>query len=338
MSKVYLALLPGLACYVWFFGIGVLIQCLLSVCFALILEAALLTARGRDRMLFLKDGSVLVTALLFALMITPYSPWWISLAGTSFGLIFAKHLYGGLGQNLFNPAATGFVFVLLCFPVAMNHWPAPDGVPGGSAGSDNILEIIFLPPSPVESLFPPEPGPGGVDAEITGVDAVSGATPLANMQNRLTSMAMVSEIRSGPGYGLIAGKGWEWVNLGFMIGGLGLIMAGVISWRIPAAMLGGMFISGTIFSFYDPEVFAPPLFHLFSGGTMLGAFFVATDPVTASTTPRGRLIYGCLVGVIAYFIRVWGAYPDGVAFAVLIGNSMVPFIDRLTRPRVLGER
>jgi len=320
MIKVCLALLPGLLCYSWFFGLGVLVQCLLAVGFALTVEAILLRVRKRELSVFLNDGSVVVTALLFALMITPLTPWWISLIGISFGLIFAKHLYGGLGHNLFNPAATAYIFVLLCFPVLLNNWPL-----AGSADTDLVLRVIFS-------------APGNSLAAINSVDSLSGATALADMQTRLAAMSMVSEIQTGPLYGSIAGVGWEWINLAFMLGGIFLIYKGIISWRIPAAMLGSFFITSSLFSIYDPAIFASPLFHLFSGGTMLGAFFIATDPVTASTTPKGRLIYGCLIGVVAYVIRVWGAYPDGVAFAILIANATVPLIDRYTRPKVIGEQ
>ena len=300
MMKVCLALLPGLFCYSWFFGFGVFVQCLLAIIFALAIETILLTIRKRELAVFLYDGSTVVTALLFALMVSPLVPWWISLIGLGFGLIFAKHLYGGLGNNIFNPAVAAYVFVLLCFPILMNHWP--------------VAGTVF-----------------------SGIDSLSGATPLADMRTRITSMNMVSEIRVGPIYGYLAGVGWEWVNLAFMSGGIYLIMTGIISWRIPTAMLGSMFIISSIFSLYDPEIYASPIFHLFSGGTMLGAFFIATDPVTAATTSKGRIVYGCLIGIIAYAIRIWGAYPDGIAFAVLIANSTVPLIDQYTRPRIVGE-
>jgi len=295
-----MALLPGLLCNIWFFGPGVVWQCLYATVFALLTEAILLTMRKRDLRLFLGDGTAIVTAWLFALMISPLVPWWVSLTGISFGLVFAKHLYGGLGQNLFNPAATGYIFVLLCFPVIMNHWP--------------------------------------VMGELSaGIDVLSGATPLGDTQTRLAAMGMISEIQTGPLYGMFAGAGWEWVNLAYLAGGCWLVISGIISWRIPFGVAGGVFVTSTLFSLYNPDLYASPLFHLFSGGTMLGAFFIATDPVTASTTPRGKIIYGCLIGLIAFVIRVWGAYPDGVAFAVLIANAAVPLIDRYTRPNILGE-
>jgi len=334
MNKVCLALLPGLACYVWYFGLAVLVQCLLAVCFALAIEALLLRVRRREVSLFLWDGSAIVTGLLFALMITPFAPWWISLAGISFGMIFAKHIYGGLGHNLFNPAATAYIFVLLSFPVVMNYWPVPAGMFGEGSNPVNILRIIFVNPAPAEIIATRITEQGSVQISL---DSLSGATPLANMQNRLASRDMISEIRSNPMYGSLAGKGWEWINLGFLLGGAGLIISGVIAWRIPVAVIGSVFVTSMIFNVYNPDVYAGPLFHLFSGGTMLGAFFIATDPVTASSTPRGRIIYGCLIGVTACIIRIWAAYPDGIAFAVLIANAFVPLIDRYTRPRVLGE-
>lgn len=320
MIKVCLALLPGLLCYSWFFGFGVLVQCLLAIGFALTLEAILLRLRKRELSVFMNDGSVIVSALLFSMMITPLTPWWISLIGLSFGLIFAKHLYGGLGHNLFNPAATSYIFVLLCFPVLLNNWPV-----AGSTDTGMVLRVIFS--APANSIV-----------AINSVDSLSGATALADMQTRLAAMAMVSEIQTGPLYGRFAGVGWEWINLAFLLGGIFLIYKGIISWQIPVAILGSFFITSSLCSIYDPAIFASPWFHLFSGGTMLGAFFIATDPVTASTTPKGRLIYGCLIGVVAYGIRAWGAYPDGVAFAILIANATVPLIDRYTRPKVIGEQ
>ncbi len=324
MFRVCLALLPGILCYVWFFGIGVLIQCLLSVCFALFVEALLLRARKRNLSVFLWDGSTVVTALLFALMITPFTPWWVSLIGISFGLVFAKHLYGGLGHNLFNPAATGYIFVLLCFPVIMNQWPPADGLFSDAAKPAVAAGIIFQ---------------GGTTSAATadGVDAVSGATPLTTMQNRLASMDMISEIRTDPVFGRFGGKAWEWINLAFLLGGIALIASGITGWQIPVSVLGSMLVLAAFFNMYDAEIYASPLFHMSVGGTMLGAFFIATDPVTASTTPAGRIIYGCLIGVLAYVIRTWGAYPDGIAFAVLIANAFVPLIDKYTRPSVLGE-
>jgi len=315
MLSVGLALLPGLACYVRFFGWGIVVQCLLAVIFALTLEYLMLKLKRRPAKAFLMDGSAVVTGLLFALTISPLSPWWITLSGIAFAIIVAKHLYGGLGHNLFNPAMAGYVFVLLCFPAQMNIWPT---------ALENPLTLV----SYLQAIL---------GSEQINFDAISGATVLGDIKSQLGSMSMISEIRLDPIYGHYGGLAWEWVSGGFMLGGIALLLFRVIQWQIPVATLAGIVILSIIFNFYDIDIYAPASFHLFSGGTFLCAFFIASDPVTASTTPAGRLIYGCLIGILIYLIRVWGDYPDGVAFAVLGANALVPLIDYYTRPSVIGE-
>ena len=318
MTDVCVALIPGLLCYVWLFGPGVLIQCALAASFALLFEFAVLRLRGRDPAPFLRDGSAVVTALLFAISITPLAPWWVCLFGIAFAIIIGKHAFGGIGCNIFNPAMAGYVFVLACFPVQMNTWPELS-----AHGIGAYLHNIF----PMDNNAP---------------DMLSGATALDELKNRLELMEMVSEIMSETGtpmiFGQVGGAGWEWINLLYLLGGLYLLARGVIKWHIPVAVLAGIFFVSLLFYVYDPEVYASPLFHLFSGGAMLCAFFIATDPVTASTTWLGRLIYGVLIGALVCLLRGWGAYPDGVAFAVLLANVFVPLIDLLTRPKVFGEQ
>ena len=317
MLRVGAALLPGLTAYVLNFGIGVIIQCLLAVAAAIATECLMLKLRRRPVALHLKDGSVIITGLLLALCLSPLTPWWITLIAAVFAVALAKHAFGGLGHNLFNPAMAGYVFVLLCFPAQMNLWPAAPGTAEHGIPAAAYLAAIF---------------------SGTEVDALSGATALGRMKSQLDLMAMVSEIRLEPLFGTLAGRGWEWVAAGWLAGGLALLGLGVIRWQIPAAMLGSLFAVSALFHIYDSDVYASPLFHLFAGATLLGAFFIATDPVSASTTPRGRLIYGGLIGLLAWVIRTWGAFPDGVAFAVLLGNAAAPLIDHFTRPRVLGEK
>lgn len=327
MLRVCLALVPGIFLYVWFFGIGIMVQALICIIFALCIEAIVLRLRKREIIISLMDGTVVVTAMLFALMITPVTPWWISLIGLSFGIIFAKHLYGGTGQNLFNPAVTAYIFVLLCFPAYMNYWPAPGNIESVTDTASTQLDLIFSTPKSSNIIFLDE----------NNIDMLSGATPLSEMDNQLDAMAMLSEIQDNPVFGYWAGTGWEWINLGYLLGGVALIIMGIISWRIPVAVLAGIFLISSLFNMLDSDIYASGIFHLFSGGTLLGAFFIATDPVTASTTPRGKLLYGGLIGILAFIIRIWGAYPDGIAFAILIANSLVPLIDKYTRPKVVGE-
>jgi electron transport complex protein RnfD len=157
------------------------------------------------------------------------------------------------------------------------------------------------------------------------------------MKTQLALDRTVGEIRANPLFGDFGGKGWEWMGNLFFLGGVWLIYKRVIDWRIPAAMLGGLLAMAFLFSMGNPDGHPSPTFHLFSGAAILGAFFIATDPITASTTPRGRLIYAAGIGVLTYIIRTWGGYPDGVAFAVLLMNTAVPVIDYYTQPRVFGH-
>lgn len=317
MVRVGIALVPGLLGYYWWFGSGILIQCLLAVTAALLCEWLLLRVTGRPA-LYLKDGSVIVTALLFACTLSPFTPWWINLLGIIFAVLFAKHLYGGLGYNLFNPAMAGYVFILLCFPAQLNQWPVAGGA---TPGWSDYVTVIFS---------------GNLNA-VTGIDGFSGASPLNHMKSQLHAMAMIPEIISNPIYGTIGGKGWEIINLAFLGGGLWLLFSRTIRWHIPAGMLGGLFCCSLSLYISDSATHVAPFFHLFSGGTMLGAFFIATDPVTAPTTALGRVIYGMLIGILVFLIRAWGGYPDGIAFAVLIANMFAPLISHYTTPPVMGE-
>lgn len=316
MRQVIYALVPGIIVSTWFLGWGVLVHCLLAVCFALALEAIMLTLRKCPLQDFMYDGSAIITGLLYALTITPFAPWWVSLSGICFAIVVAKHLYGGLGYNIFNPAMAGYVFVLTCFPVELNYWPAIDGNSGDIIES---LKIIFVG-------FPHE-----------GLDSLSGATALAFTKSQISGMAMISEFSNGPLFGALGGKGWEWIGFAFLAGGIWLMIKGIIKWQIPLIFIFTLFALSLIFHGYDPERYASSVFNLFTGGTLLAAFFIVTDPVTASVTPRGIIIYAAGIGLLTYIIRTWGGYPDGIAFAVLIMNASVPFIDNVTRPDVFGK-
>jgi electron transport complex protein RnfD len=170
------------------------------------------------------------------------------------------------------------------------------------------------------------------------VDGLTGATPLDVLRTQMGLGLSVAEIRNSPVFGLVSGHGWEWAALGFLLGGLWLVYSRAADWRIPAGMLGGLATISTVFYLINPQQYAPPWFHLWSGAAIFGAFFIATDPVTASATPRGRLIYGAGIGVLVYIIRAFGGYPDGVAFSVLLMNIAAPTIDLYTQPQVFGAR
>lgn len=324
MRRVLLALIPGTAIYVWFFGSGVLVNIALAVVTCVAAEALMLTLRGRPVRPFLSDYSAIVTGWLLALALPTLAPWWLTVIGSAFSIVVAKQLYGGLGYNLFNPAMIGYVVLLVSFPKEMTQWLPPQSLTsdGGTLGVLDVLRYVFLGDLPV-----------GIS-----LDAITMATPLDHARTELSEGQSLGEIQTGALFGWVAGVGWEWVAAGYLVGGLWMLRARVIHWQIPVAVLGGLAGSALLFYLVDPGRFASPLYHLFSGAAMLGAFFIATDPVSASTTPRGRLVYGAGIGILTYVIRTFGGYPDGIAFAVVLMNICVPLIDHYTQPRVFGER
>ena len=298
MLTVTLALIPGIAAQFAFFGAGILRTLAIASVAALLFEALLLQMRGKPIALFLKDGSALLTAWLIALSLPPTAPWWLVVVGVFFAIVIAKQLYGGLGQNPFNPAMVAFAVCIVSFPALMSQWP--------------------------------------------GVDAVTAATPLDHLKTTLklgegtTSVGAI--VKDAGVYGVFAGRGWEWVSLGFLAGGVALITLRIITWHIPVAFLGAVGLFTGALWLYSPHDFASPLFHLLGGATMLGAFFIATDPVSGATTPRGKLIFGAGTGLLAVIIRIFGGYPDGVAFAILLMNLLTPLIDMYTQPAVFGMK
>ncbi len=319
MLAVVFALLPGCAAYVYFFGWGLVINMALAIGIALLAETVMLRLRKRPVMPFLTDGSAVVTAMLLALALPTLAPWWLILVGVTFAIVIAKHLYGGLGYNPFNPAMVGYAVLLIAFPREMTAWLPADNPLGFM---DSLRYTLF------------DVLPAG-----TSLDALTAATPLDTVKTELGLDHTLDEIfrRHRDLFGGMAGNGWEWINLMFLLGGVVLIYMKVISWRIPLALLGTLFLIATLFALPAPDLRPSPWFHLFGGAAMLGAFFIATDPVTAATTPRGQLIYGAGIGILIYVIRTWGGYPDAVAFAVLLMNMATPTIDYYTRPRVFGH-
>ncbi len=323
MRRVLYALLPGTAALVWFFGWGILVNLVMATLTAVLAEAALLALRGKPVGLYLGDYSAVVTAWLLAMALPSLAPWWLTVVGVLSAIVIAKHLYGGLGYNPFNPAMVGYVVLLISFPREMSTWLIPHGL-------DQPYALTFA--ETLRVIFQHE-WPGRL-----AIDALTGATALDVLRTRLGLGLTVTEIRNSPVFGIMAGHGWEWAALGFLFGGLWLLYIRAADWRIPAGMLGGLAVMASIFYLIDPLHYAPPWFHVWSGAAIFGAFFIATDPVTASTTPPGRLIYGIGIGVLLYLIRSFGGYPDGVAFSVLLMNIAAPTIDLYTQPRVFGGR
>ncbi len=311
MLLVLAATLPGVAALTWQYGAGTLINLAWASLVALGTEALLLRLRERPVGFFLQDGSALVTAVLLALALPPYAPWWLTLIAVSFAIGFGKQLYGGLGQNPFNPAMLGYVVVLISFPVEMTSWPVPHAV-GIADGFKQIFGLNVLPDG---------------WSRPTALDAMK-------MNHSLT----VEELWQNPAFGHFGGIGSEVVNLAFLAGGLFMLHKRLFSWHAPIGMLAGLSIMSLLFwNGSGSDSNGSPLFHLLSGATMLGAFFIVTDPVSSATSQLGRLVFGLGVGIIVYVIRAWGGYPDGVAFAVLLMNLAAPTIDYYTRPRTYGH-
>ena len=315
MFTVLAALVPAIVVWVFLFGGGILLTLAIASATALVAEAAMLRLRGQPVGLALGDGSALLTAWLLALCLSPLSPWWLVVTATLFAIVVAKHLYGGLGQNPFNPAMVGFAACIVSFPALIAQWPA--------AGVDTATQLHW----------------------ILGGERVDGVTQATSLDHLKTGLRLaedgtgVSQLLADASiHGFLGGRGWEWVALAYLAGGVFLLARGLITWQAPVAYLSTVVVFSGALWLWQPASFASPLFHLFSGGTMLAAFFIATDPVTGATTPRGKLIFGCGVGLLSVIIRLWGGYPDGIAFAILLMNLCVPLIDMYTQPAVFGAK
>lgn len=326
MLRVCYCLIPGIIAQWWFFGSASLIQIMLAMLTAVGAEALVLLLRGR-RLSQLKDNSALLTAILIGIAIPPLAPWWLVVIGTGFAIIVAKQLYGGIGQNLFNPAMIAYVLLLVSFPLHMTSWLPP-------------LELQLYPVTLADSfsaIFTGFTLDGFSPHQLRELaDGTTMATPLDTLKTGFTQGHTANEILENPAFNGLAGLGWQWVNLAYLAGGLLMLRLRLISWTIPTSILLSLFVCSLIGFLIAPDGTASPTLHLLSGATMLGAFFIATDPVSAATTFKGRLVYGALIGLLVYLIRTLGGYPDAIAFAVLLANMSVPMIDALTKPTTYG--
>lgn len=324
MFKVLLALIPGTLAAIWFFGWGVLINLAIAASVCVASEALVLKLRGRDVRNTIADNSALVTACLLALALPPLVPWWLTTIASMFAIVVAKQLYGGLGFNMFNPAMVGYIVVMISFPREMTYWTPPLGISESWLSLGDTLRIIFA------------------GASADDIDAVTMATPIDTIKAQLGLERDIYTTQQskqyGPLFSSVSGVGWDWINLGFLVGGIWLVKQKVADWRLPTAFLITLAFIANLMSVIDYASYSSALFHLFSGGTMLAAFFIITDPVSASTTPRGRWVYAIGIAVLTYIIRTWGGYPDGIAFAVVLMNMAVPIIDYTIRPKTFGSR
>lgn len=317
MMLVMFALLPGIIAYVFFFGIGVLLNLIIAIITALISEYFVLKIRNLPVKLFITDGSAVVAASLLALSIPSIAPWWIIVIGTLFTIIIAKHFYGGLGSNLFNPAMVGYAVLLVSFPAVMTKWPLP---------ASHLLDFNIV--QQIQIFF-------YGTKEI--IDSVSSATPLDYIKTQIflgkpfdLNFTNGMPINSYFNASII-------ISLSFLLGGVFMWWIKIITWHLPVTFLLSLALISAIFWLIDSSQYLPPFIHLFSGGTLLCAFFIITDPVSGPTTPRGKIFFAFGVALLVYLIRVFGGYPEGVAFAVIFMNICVPLIDSLTQPKVFGH-
>jgi electron transport complex protein RnfD len=279
---------------------------------------------GKPVKVTLQDTSAVLTGWLIAMTLPPYAPWWIGVVGAALAIVVGKHVYGGLGQNLFNPAMLARVGLLIAFPVEMTTWVEPH------------TWFSQALPGFIESLSITFTG-------IENIDAVSGATLLGHVKTELSQNHLLPHSLNGVfdfadvWLGLTRGSLAEGCLPILFLSGFWLLHQGVIRWYIPVSLLGTVLMLTTGFHLYDSEHYLSPMLHLASGGLILTAFFIATDYVTSPHTPLGQLIFGCGCGVLIFVIRTWGAYPEGAGFAVLLMNSVTPLIDHYIRPRIYGR-
>ena len=304
MWGVVIALIPSFLVSVYFFGMQALLLTVVTVLSCLVFEY-LINRFFFKRPCSLGDGSAMITGLLLALNLPSGLPLWMAIVGSLVAIGIAKWAYGGLGQNPFNPALVGRVFLLISFPAAMTQWAAPKALFGGT----------------------------------TLTDAFSGATPLGFAKEALKTGMPASEIANSlPAYsdlffGNMAGSMGEISAIAILLGGIYMLCRKIITWHIPVTFLGSAFLFSGILWLCSPDKFMDPVFHLLTGGIMLGAVFMATDMVTSPMTAKGKIIFGIGCGVLTVLIRTFGAYPEGVSFAILIMNAFVPLINRGSTPK-----
>lgn len=321
MSTVLMALVPATLFDAWLFGWPAIFMFAFTIGSCLLLEAASLQVQGKDWRPALSDYSVVLTGWLLAMSLPPWAPWWVALIASVFAVVLAKHLFGGIGQNVFNPAMVGRVAVLVSFPLQMTAFVAPHVLFGaGSPGFVDSLGITF--------------------GHAFDLDTMTAASALGHVKTELTKGIPVW--RSIPGLGGLvtgerAGSFGETSAPLILAGGLFLLWRRIISWHIPVAMLATLFLLGEVFSLVSPDRFSDGVFQLVSGASFLGAFFIATDYVTSPVSKRGQLVFGCGCGLLTWVIRTFAGYPEGVAFAVLLMNALTPIIDHHMRPRAFGR-
>jgi RnfABCDGE-type electron transport complex D subunit len=323
MGTVLLALTPATLFGFWLYGWPAVNLWAVSLIAAIVGEAFVLRLQARAVRPALMDGSGILTAWLLAISLPPYAPWWIAVLGSLFAVIIGKQVFGGLGQNVFNPAMAARVMLLISFPLEMTTWVAP--APLWSANAPSWFESLRI-------TFLSQP-----------IDGMASASLLGHVKTEFTRGIGLDQALAGHYvpldmlWGSRAGSLGETAAVLLLLGGLFLIARRIITWHAPVAMLLGVAVPALLFNAIDGDHYADPLYHVLTGGLMLGAFFIVTDPVTSPNTALGQFIFGLGCGVLTWIIRTWGGYPEGVAFAVMIMNTVAPIIDQYVKPRIYGR-
>ncbi|XBC38288.1 MAG: RnfABCDGE type electron transport complex subunit D [Buchnera aphidicola (Floraphis choui)] len=331
MLLAILATIPGVIIEFYYFKIAVLIQIFLSVISSIIFEFIFLKLRKKNLYTFFLDYSSVLTGILLGLSLPILSPWWISIVGSFFSIIVAKQLYGGLGNNIFNPAMSGYAILSISFPILMTNWSFQNNLALlNMLNVSDMMSIIFF--TDLEDYYKMMSKFSEMSNFITQ------STPLEQMriQNRSIVTNITSFIFSLENIDIY--RHWILINFSFFSGGIFLLIKKIICWRVPFSFLFSLFICCSLDFFYFKHINIFPLIQLFLGSTMMGAFFIATDPVTTSITKIGRIIFGSFIGIFIWIIRVFGGYPDAISFSILLANSVVPLIDYYTQPYIYGKK
>ncbi len=301
MYDVVIALIPALFVGFFYFGFKSVVVTAVACLSVLFFEWAFLKVSGKKNIWeTVFDGSAIITGVLLAMNLPASSPWWMVLVGGFVAIIVGKQVFGGLGYNIFNPALVARVFLLISFPVQMTKWTVP-----------------------VKSFM---------------ADGVTAATPLGMLKTEGLSAVLSHFTYADYIKGNIGGSFGEVSAIALLIGGCYLLIRKVISWEIPVSLLLTLSVFTGIFWYINPDKYASPLFHITTGGAVLGAFFMATDMVTSPITRKGMIIFGCAIGLITGVIRLFGGYPEGISFAILIMNAFVPLIDKATKQKKFGGK
>ncbi len=325
MVRVQIALLPATACGFWLFGWPAFFLWLLTILSCLGCEAMALKLKGSRRIkASLSDGSALLTGWLLAMTLPPWAPWWVAVVGGFIAIVIGKQVFGGIGQNVFNPAMVARVALLVSFPLPLTQWVAP--LPLMPLAAPDFVDSlhIFL-----STLPPPD---AMASASLLGFSK----TELARGIDLLHSLTG-AQLPLLSWVGARSGSLGESASLLIVVGGLYLLASGVITWHTPLAVLLGLALPAAIGHAVDPAHYLSVSAHLLSGAALLGAFFIATDYVTSPNTGAGQVVFGLGVGLLTWVIRSYGGYPEGMAFAVLLMNALTPVIDRFIKPRILGR-